>query len=61
MQDGQLKLNGKKCEFGKDKLVYLGFIVGKGQRRIDPGKVAVITKWPTPKTVTEVRSFMGAC
>ena len=61
LQDGQLKLNGKKCEFGKDELVYLGFIVGKGQRRIDPGKVEVITKWPTPKTVTEVRSFMGAC
>ena len=61
LQDGQLKLNGKKCEFGKDELVYLGFIVGKGQRRIDSGKVEVITKWPTPKTVTEVRSFMGAC
>nr|ABD63115.1 hypothetical protein 18.t00011 [Asparagus officinalis] len=30
-------------------------------RRINPGKVAVITKWPTPRTVTEVRSFMGAC
>nr|ABD63133.1 hypothetical protein 19.t00005 [Asparagus officinalis] len=60
-QDGQLKLNGKKCEFRKDELVYLGFIVGKGQRRIDPGKVAVITKWPTPKIVTEVRSFMGPC
>ncbi|ONK58053.1 uncharacterized protein A4U43_C09F7620 [Asparagus officinalis] len=61
LQDGQLKLSGKKCEFGKDELVYLGFIVGKRQMRIDPGKVAVITKWPAPKTVTEVRSFMGAC
>ncbi|XP_020262301.1 uncharacterized protein LOC109838255 [Asparagus officinalis] len=61
LQNGQLKLNGKKCEFGKDELVYLGFIVGKGQRRIDPSKVAVITKWPTPRIVTEVRSFMEAC
>ena len=61
LQNGQLKLNGKKCEFGKNELVYLGFIVGKGQRRIDPRKVTVITKWPTPRTVTEVRSFMRAC
>ncbi|XP_020254137.1 uncharacterized protein LOC109831212 [Asparagus officinalis] len=60
LQNGQLKLNEKKCEFGKDELVYLEFIVGKGQRRIDPRKVTVITKWPTPRTVTQVRSFMGA-
>ncbi|XP_020243552.1 uncharacterized protein LOC109821806 [Asparagus officinalis] len=61
LQNGQLKLNGKKCKFGKDELVYLGFIVRKGQRRIDPSKVVVVTKWSTPRTVTEVRSFMEAC
>ncbi|XP_020262299.1 uncharacterized protein LOC109838254 [Asparagus officinalis] len=61
LQNGQLKLNGKKCEFGKDELVYLGFIMEKGQRRIDPSKVAMITKWPTPRIMTEVRSFIGVC
>ncbi|XP_026410110.1 uncharacterized protein LOC113305244 [Papaver somniferum] len=61
LHEGQLKLNVKKCDFGKEELVYLGFIVGGGQRNIDPSKVEVITKWPRPSTVTEIRSFLGAC
>ncbi|XP_026416552.1 uncharacterized protein LOC113311987 [Papaver somniferum] len=61
LHDGQLKLNVKKCEFGKEELVYLRFIVGGGQWKNDPRKVEVITKWPRPSTVTEIRSFLGDC
>ena len=49
-----------KCEFGKTSLVYLGHIVGGGELKIDPSKVSVIVNWPIPKSVTEVRSFLGA-
>jgi hypothetical protein len=54
-------LNAKlsKCEFGKTVLVYLGHIVGGGQLKIDPSKIDVIVNWPKPKSVTEVRSFLG--
>ena len=38
---------------------YLGHIVGGGELKIDPSKVAVIVNWPQPKSVTEVRSFLG--
>jgi hypothetical protein len=48
-----------KCEFGKTALVYLGHIVGGGQLKIDPSKIDVIVKWPEPKSLTEVRSFLG--
>lgn len=56
----QLFLKMSKCEFGKTSLVYLGHIVGGGELKIDPSKVSVIVNWPIPKSVTEVRSFLGA-
>jgi hypothetical protein len=56
-----LKLNMKKCEVARCDLIYLGFIVGRGELKIDPQKVRVILEWPQPKNVTEVRSFVGAC
>eukprot|EP00253_Pinus_taeda_P023582 PITA_23582 len=49
-----------KCEFGKTSLNYLGHIVGGGELKIDPSKVAIIVSWPKPKSATEVRSFLGA-
>ena len=35
----QLYLKMSKCEFGKKSLVYLGYIVGCGELKIDPSKV----------------------
>ena len=49
-----------KCEFGKTSLNYLGHIVGGGELKIDPSKVAVIVNSPKPRSATEVRSFLVA-
>lgn len=56
----QLFLKMSKCEFVKTSLVYLGHIIGGGELKIDPSKVSVIVNWPIPKSVTKVRSFLGA-
>jgi hypothetical protein len=53
-------LKMSKCEFGKTSLLYLGYIVGGGELKIDPSKVEVIVNWPKPNNVTDVRSFLGA-
>ena len=37
----------------------LGHIVSKDGIQTDPKKIEAIEKWPVPKTVTEVRSFLG--
>ena len=48
-----------KCEFLKTSLVYLGYILGGGELKIDPSKVEVIVNWPKPDNVTNVRIFLG--
>ena len=40
-------------------MVYLGYIVSREGLSPDLEKVEAIVKWPIPKCVTDVRSFMG--
>ena len=54
-----LKLKPSKCEFFKRSLVYLGHVVSERGIETDPKKIKVIEDWPRPKTVTDVRSFLG--
>ena len=54
-----LKLKPSKCEFFKAKLKYLGHIVFLEGIATDPAKIETIQKWPVPKMVTDVRSFIG--
>ena len=54
-----LRLKPSKCKFFKSKVNYLGHIVSKEGIETDPRKNEAIEKWPVPKTVTEVRSFLG--
>ena len=54
-----LKLKPNKCAFFKDRIAYLGHIVSKEGIEVDPSKITAIQKWPRPKTVTDVRSFLG--
>ena len=52
--------NLKKCEFARQSLVYLGYVIGGGELKIDPSKMEAIMKWLVPTNITEVRSFIGA-
>ena len=54
-----LGLNLAKCSFGREEVKYLGHIIGHGQVRADPDKVAAVEQFPCPKSATEVRSFLG--
>ncbi|KAH8361682.1 hypothetical protein KR084_011457, partial [Drosophila pseudotakahashii] len=48
-----------KSKFCFKSLTYLGFIVGGGRLRMDPGRVAAIRRMPEPKSMKEVRAFLG--
>jgi len=36
-----------------------GHVISEDGISIDPEKIEAIVNWPTPKNVTDVRSFMG--
>ena len=40
----QLLANVKKCEFAQQSLVYLAYVIGGGELKIDPTKMKAITK-----------------
>jgi hypothetical protein len=51
----------EKCVFYAPSIDYLGVILEKGVTRMDPIKISGIKDWPTPKTVKDIRSFLGFC
>ena len=55
----KLYANLKKCFFCMDKVVFLGYVVSAKGIEVDEEKVKAIKEWPTPKSITEVRSFHG--
>ena len=59
LDQAELKVQLKKCEWLVQEVEFLGFIVGGGKLKPDPGKVRTIQEWPLPETPKEVRSFIG--
>ena len=55
----QFVLNPSKCHFMKSQIKYLGFILDKHGVRPDPSKIQAIQDYPTPKSVKDVRAFLG--
>lgn len=50
-----------KCEIFKDEVTFLGHRFSANGKEMDPTKVKAIQEWPTPKNVSELRSFLGLC
>ena len=59
MEKAGLKLKGSKCEFFRTSVKYLGHVVSANGVETDPEKIAVLKNWPVPKSVKELRSFLG--
>nr|KAJ0209857.1 hypothetical protein LSAT_V11C400214890 [Lactuca sativa] len=49
----------KKCVFIVPKFLFLGYVVSGEGIQVDESKVAAVRQWPSPTTITEVRSFHG--
>jgi hypothetical protein len=59
LKEANLKLSPKKCNFLKKEVKFLGHIVSESGVSTDPSKIQAVRDWPIPKSIKEVRSFLG--
>ena len=59
IKEANLLLKLEKCEFYKDRVSFLRFIIRRDRIKIDPSKVEAVLSWPMPNTVKEVQAFLG--
>ena len=59
LRDHQLYAKFSKCEFWLAEVGFLGHVVSASGVSVDPGKVEAVMSWERPKSVFEIRSFLG--
>jgi len=59
LKEKKLYARLSKCEFWLNEVSFLGHIIYGNGIAVDPSKVDAILQWETPKSVTEVRRFLG--
>ena len=59
LRAASLYANLEKCIFCTDRVAFLGYVVTPQGIEVDGAKIDAIRSWPTPQTITQVRSFLG--
>lgn len=59
MEKYGLKLRPEKCQLFRREVKFLGHCVSQKGVAPDPEKVSAVREWEPPKTVRQVRSFLG--
>ena len=54
-----LKIKPEKCQFFQTEVTFLGHVVTGNGVRPNPENLAKIKQWPQPKSVTQIRQFLG--
>ncbi|GFW20266.1 retrovirus-related Pol polyprotein from transposon 17.6 [Trichonephila clavipes] len=55
----KLTIKPLKCKFAQQNVKFLGRIVGQGFRTPSEIKVQAVLEFPTPRTKTQIRAFLG--
>lgn len=56
-----LTLNPRKCKFGMSSVEYVGHMIDKQGLHFTPEKLSKVLNFETPRTHSDMRSFLGLC
>lgn len=59
LEKHQFFIKRSKCLFAQPSVEYLGHVISAAGVATDPSKIQAVLNWPTPKTVKELRGFLG--
>jgi hypothetical protein len=59
LKEKQLYAKLSKCEFWLEEVNFLGHVISGKGIAVDPSKIEAVLQWEPPRTVTEIRSFLG--
>ena len=59
LREANIKLKPSKCSFAQSQVTYLGHIVWQSGIKPDSEKISAVKDFPTPRTVKDIRSFLG--
>ena len=54
-----VSLKPTKCFLAQSEVKFLGHVVSKNKIAADPKKIEAVRVWPTPTSVSDVRTFLG--
>jgi hypothetical protein len=58
LRDHQLYAKFSKCAFWLKEVPFLGHVISAEGIAVDPNKVQEVLDWKSPKSVTQIRSFL---
>jgi len=61
LRQAGLKLKPSKCHLLVKAVTFLGHTVSGGTIGVDYEKIRQVVEWPVPRTLKEVRGFVGLC
>src|SRR6059058_1914452 len=59
LRNARLMSKKSKCEFCAAEIKFLGQIIGKDGRKVDPNKVEKVKSYSRPENISQLRGFLG--
>lgn len=59
LKKAKLKINTNKCHFATKEMQFLGHLIGVEGIKPDPNNIVKVKEFPRPRTLTQLRSFIG--